>query len=219
MLFFIHIPKTGGTSIYNALRSMIPDRLAWYTGAISNVQSFLSTPENRRSVSVYAGHFTYFHIKEFLTLEDKIFSVIRDPIERAFSHYNHILVRDKNHPLHHEIRDRSIIEASKASPRFASEISNHMCLYLSGTRNCEETKSIVLAKRIKIYSMGHLNLMVKHLGEECGVTLPREVSFDNAADNDYMAQVTPEEIDFVRELNKEDSNLFSFFTAGEALSS
>ena len=160
MLFFIHIPKTAGTSIYDALQDMIPDRLARLIGPATAVQSFLSNPSGRRLPSVYFGHFGYHDIKPFVGPDDRIFSVIREPIERAFSTYNYILLRDKSHPLHPEIANRTIIEAVKASPKFELEINNCICRYLSGTRNFEYTKSIVTDKGIKLYTVDQLDLMI-----------------------------------------------------------
>ena len=217
MLFFIHIPKTGGTSIYNALRTMLPDRLVWYTGPGEEIRNFLSNPENRLSKSVYAGHFTYSAIKKVPDSGDKIFSIVREPIERAFSHYNHISLRDTNHPLHLEIRNLSIKEAVNASPRFATEMSNHTCAYLSGTNSCEETKATVIAREMKLYSMNQLNLMVRDIAKECGVLRAPEIAFDNASENDYMSQVTREEMDFVKRLNEEDCKFYSYFMSDHSV--
>jgi hypothetical protein len=211
MLFLIHIPKSGGTSIYNALRSIIPERLVWYNSVNTAPQSFFARPDYRQSTSVYAGHFTYSSIKEFLAPEDKIFSAIREPIERAFSHYNHISVRDKSHPLHLEIKDRSIIDAAAASPRFALEISNSICLFLSGTRNSEKAKTVVLDNSVKLYGMRQLRMMIEEIAKECGVSGAPKLDFDNAAEQEYASQINKEELNFVKSMNQEDCKFFTYF--------
>jgi Sulfotransferase family len=208
MLFFFHIPKTGGTSLYNALRRMAPDRLAWYNGPDTAPPKFLSAPEARRTISIYAGHFGYGQIRTFLAPGDKMYSVIRDPVERVFSHYNHVAVRDRKHPLHEQIKDLPIIEAAKACPIFRSEITNILCFYLSGTRKFEDAKHVVFTEKIQVYDISQLNLLMSHIAIACGVGSPPKVGADNVSENDYGARVTMEERDFVMGLNEEDIKLF-----------
>jgi len=209
MMFFIHIPKTGGTSIHNVLRKIVPGGLAWYVDPDSAPPNFLSRPGVRDSTVIYAGHFTYSHIKQFLAADDKIYSVVRDPIARVFSHFNHIGVRDTNHPLHGQVRNRNIIEAASACPRFLSEINNNLCLFLSGHRNFEITRQVIGERAMKIYTINQLTLLVSDIAAQCGMRHPPGVNIDNASDTNYMARVTNKEIEFVKSLNEEDCALFS----------
>lgn len=88
-----------------------------------------------------------------------------------------------------------------------------MCVYLSGTRNYERTKSLVITERMKIYNINQLKLVVKHISEECGVSPPSQIDQVNTSENNYMTQVTPEETNFVRQLNEDDSKLYSYVTS------
>jgi hypothetical protein len=212
MLFFIHIPKTAGTSVYNALHQMVPGRVAWYTGPDDTLTRFLSTPGIRGSVSIYGGHFGYGHICGFLTPGDKIFSVIREPVERVFSTYNHVSIRDSDHPLHEQIKGLSICEAVLRCPEFKIEINNRQCFYLSATPMFANTMKIVSDNNITVYTMSQLGLLIKHVAIECGVSDPAEIGYDNVAENDYRACATAEEIEMVSRLNEEDCKLFAYFS-------
>ena len=172
---------------------------------------FFRIPKSRKSKLVYVGHFSYGTINKYLEPEDKIASVIREPVERALSFYNHMLSPHQNHPLHSEVKDRSLTDALTTSPRFASEMKNLMCQYLSGKRNCEGTIDVVKARGMKLYGMDQLGLMTKYVGEFCGVSRISDLTFANAAVNDYMSSVTTEEVELVRQLNEEDCKFYSFF--------
>jgi hypothetical protein len=217
MLFFLHIPKTAGTSVYNALHQMAPGRVAWYSGPTDTLTRFLSTPGIRGSVTIYGGHFGYKQIRGFLAPGDKIFSVIREPVERVLSTYNHVAVRDPTHPLHEQLKNLSIIEAAKASSLFRMEISNRQCFYLSGTTIFEDTRQVVIDGNIQVYTTSQLGLLISHMAAACGVSDPPEIGSHNVAEDDYKARATAEEIELINQLNWEDCKLYAHFSKIEII--
>lgn len=72
-LLFVHIPKTGGTSIKNLIND------DW----------------NRKWPM---GHDPYFELQKMNLIDDSIFkfSVVRNPYTRAFSYYKHYLVQNNS---------------------------------------------------------------------------------------------------------------------------
>ncbi len=210
MLFFIHIPKTAGVSVFDALRRMAPNRIAWHTGPETLPAKFFSASDIRKSISIYGGHFGYEQIRNFLAPGDKIYSAIRDPIERVFSYYNHVTVRDPKHPLLDQIRGLRLIEAAEVCSRFRWDITNSQCWYLSGTKKFTDARRVVAAGEIQVFTMSQLNLMVRHMSLDCGVSDPPEVIAYNVAQNDYKMNILPEEREFVNDLNREDKRLVEY---------
>ena len=93
-LYFLHIPKSGGTSVYRVMRDlygsgMCPHRL-WR-------QLAKFEPHSPREYMAFAGHF-YLALDRFLDMETRKFTILRDPVERAISHLEHI-VGEKAHHL------------------------------------------------------------------------------------------------------------------------
>lgn len=219
MLIFIHIPKTAGTSVYNALWRVASDKLAWYSGPETRPQIFFSMPNVRNSIRIYGGHFGYGQIRNFLSADDKVYSVIRDPVERVFSHFNHIAVRDLQHPFHDQIKGRSIIDASRVCPQFARDITNNQCWFLSGSRKFEDACRIINEDDINVYDISQVNRLVEHIARECEIPDTPKVAVDNAGKIGYTSQITKEEKEFVINLNKEDRKLFYHYTTNRAVSS
>ena len=85
--FFLHIPKTGGTSV----RKMMMSNYASIC-QVANIKQLKSQYDpNKR---LYIGHFN-FGVHEKINVKNfKYLTFLRDPIDRAISHYNYV----KNRP-------------------------------------------------------------------------------------------------------------------------
>ena len=87
-LFFVHIPKTGGTTLSEILdQHFEPSEIFPYT-------QWQDVPEDMpieslAKFSLYRGHFLKASLETLLPSEVSTLTVLRDPIERIFSAYNH----------------------------------------------------------------------------------------------------------------------------------
>ncbi len=86
-LFFIHIPKTAGTSFTRILENIYPPESrcdAYY------IQELIETdPETLARLRLFIGHIDY-AASELMPKPLNIVTFLRDPVERAISAYNHI---------------------------------------------------------------------------------------------------------------------------------
>ena len=160
MIFFIHIPKAAGTSVLHELQRLASTRVSWY-GPGNFLSEFFARPKVRERVSIYGGHFGLDQLRPYLEPGDKIFSLIREPIQRTFSFYNHVRIRDRNHPFHVFVQERSIIEAAGANTQFRSELENYQCYFVSGSRLFETARDVIHSRRVFVYNIEDMPLMLR----------------------------------------------------------
>lgn len=94
-IFFIHIPKTGGTTIETLLIEAFGRENVC---PCSSESDFLSTEPDISKFKVFCGH-NWYHTEQILPKPLFIFSFLRDPVKRTISAYEHIK-RAKDHGLH-----------------------------------------------------------------------------------------------------------------------
>ena len=125
VLVYIHIPKTAGTFL----------RTAWLK---KNVNNYFWSDEKKTyplvgdleksyitasSYEMLGGHLPLSTFLKFPTLQPRIFlNVLREPIARIISFYNHIKNNDPMHPLHKEVNEYTLYELLAAKGRFYNMI-------------------------------------------------------------------------------------------------
>ena len=126
-VYFLHIPKTAGTSLRGYLEHVFgPEQvsppLLWD-------HVVRETPDRMMSRwPVIVGHFGGL-LPLWLGRWPRIITMLRDPRARSLSHINHVK-RDEQHPLHPVARDLSIIEYCE-HPDLRKTISNFQSRYLA----------------------------------------------------------------------------------------
>lgn len=137
LLFFLHIPKTGGISLQTILESHFPPE------AICPLHSFVTrekfeqyTPEQRARWRFVRGHMavgSYSYITRFVGSNPICLTFLRDPVLRIVSEYQHIL-RRSSHWLHQEFTTRNVsLKEYVTNPQYAYLVSNYQVFMLAGT--------------------------------------------------------------------------------------
>ncbi len=102
-LYFLHIPKTAGTSVTKWLADHIDQEKVcpaknWDQLVMLDQQVLLT-------YRIFAGHFGM-DFESFLGRRITVVTLLRDPLRRTISHYQHVR-RDPNHPLHQHVLHQS----------------------------------------------------------------------------------------------------------------
>ncbi len=125
MIFFLHIPKTGGQTLATRIASAFPP------GRCSVMQADILDPEALALLSAdhdfFEGHLALGALRD-PPPGLRVMTVVREPVEQVISHYRHIL-REPGNPLS---RLAAAMPPAAFLERFAGEMLNFQAQCLVG---------------------------------------------------------------------------------------
>lgn len=130
-IVFIHIPKTGGMTLYSMIKDIYkPSELHKINPAMESIEEYKSLPKGRKDkLKAIYGHMDY-QIHELLPSNSRYVTMMRSPVERVISHY-HYVRRTANDPLR-ELAMRSSLDDWVARCNL-NEMDNGQTRRLSGS--------------------------------------------------------------------------------------
>lgn len=119
--YFLHVPKTAGTTFRVLLENHF--HLDEICPAYEFFQIEQYTDEQLGRFRLFRGHMGY-NLVNYLPEKPRVMVMLRDPMERAVSHFEYIR-RDPAHPKHHVIRERSMgLKEYLLDPVLSAEVTN-----------------------------------------------------------------------------------------------
>jgi FkbM family methyltransferase len=98
-IYFLHMPKTGGSTLSAFLETLYLPAEFWHRGEVRYWRDLLRlNPDELRRCQIINGHFGGY-VSKHVALPLRYITFVREPLERALSHYEHVL-RDQTHYLH-----------------------------------------------------------------------------------------------------------------------
>jgi hypothetical protein len=97
-VFFLHLPKTGGTSLFFTLKKLFPGENIFKTTHNENFVDQLDSIEKAR---ILYGH-QFYPFTQIISDPKVVITFLRDPIDRVISAFEYIL-RNKANPYHHAL--------------------------------------------------------------------------------------------------------------------
>lgn len=218
---FIHIPKTGGITLYSMIRDIYkPSELYKINPAMESIEKYKYLSQDRKEkLKVIYGHMDY-RIHELLPPNSRYVTLMRSPVERVISHY-HYVRRTASNPLW-ELAMQSTLddwvsrcnlhEMDNGQTRRLSGMSGSMqvgeCsteMLAQSKRNIEQNFTLVgLTER---YDQTYA-LMSKMFGWQIKYYRPKNV----AKEKPEISKVSRESIRLIEKFNALDMELYEHAT-------
>lgn len=127
-IYFFHIPKTAGTSVCRFLEQTFRSDQICPCGLWD--QLITISRSELAQWQIFRGHFLS-HLEPYLGRALRTFTMLRDPVERAISHYYHVR-RAPEHPSHKYALRMSLAEFC-IHPKTRHMVENYQAAYLAKT--------------------------------------------------------------------------------------
>jgi len=130
ILFFLHIPKTAGTSLYQIFAQQYPgDRLVRAYPPFGEDALDAAIAAVDRGAEVFYGHLN-FGVHRLLGVPGRYISMLRQPVDRVVSYFNH--QRRNPQAEHYPLLSQGMTLEELVLRRITVETNNHMTRMLAG---------------------------------------------------------------------------------------
>ena len=182
ILCFLHIPKTGGTTINYLLKSALGSRVLFHEsllhacGGDAAMDGFLrGHPQFYEGVRAIVGHYGVDHaLVRQAPRAVLLAGVMRPSLPRIIALYDYIRCRP-DHPEHAALRDLSLYQALARVPAFAAHCSNAQLRTLFGAIDPPGVAAALRRYPYLLGQMAHLEAFAARLLAACGVRLVGQV--------------------------------------------
>jgi hypothetical protein len=223
-LFFLHLPKCGGTTFGGLLQQMFRRDVDVYANPYRRRELLDAPREELQSYRLIRGHFQYPDVIRKLGFLPRSVTLLRDPIARFISHYQmrkHPRWQPDNPPQRaYQAKLNSMsFEQFLECPELTSELANLQYRFLAGFRRdklgmpvCDFNEPYArLLDNFEV--VGILERFDELLEAFCFVfDFPPVTTFSNqnvSPDRDKRSQFSGELLERVAELNQHDLELYA----------
>lgn len=214
--FFLHIPKTAGTTLNHIFAAKFPEETicSVYTKEENEFLRKISAEEVDR-IQLVQGHIFVHNFDEFFSgaFGKYAFTFLRDPVVRVVSEYNFLRTWPENHLYRYLNEEKvTLIEyVSSQRPELIYRGKNLMTRSLCGA--VEDGRSMLERAKDNLQRL-HLFGITERFDESL-LLLKRMMNLENILYEKHnvrkkRSEITDEELEVVREYNSQDIELYKF---------
>lgn len=166
-VIFIHIAKTGGTSIAEYFEQLLPQEQTMSHGAFDITIDPPLSADIVRGKRFISGHFGFDHVKDYL--EDAYsFTILRDPLSRVMSFYRFCMHEDmqRRYVVAQAARDLSIDDFMRSQiPQVCEMLDNQQTWQIASMYRTADRTNPDLGDEAELLALAKSNLgKLSHVG-------------------------------------------------------
>lgn len=207
-LFFMHIPKTGGTSVYHMLSQK------FYSYRLNKKRN--KKPHSIRAYECIAGHLPYSKLcKQFPEYHYKVIVFTRDPIDRFISSIKHrkrVQAPQNITNQHGQARELSILDYIQTPE---GKYKLHLQLFFLAKANgyhgkdlnqaYQEAKQFIARDNVTLYLTEQMDTSIKLINQQFNTCIPKALKVNTSKQHRHT--VEDKEIDAARDTLHELTSL------------
>jgi hypothetical protein len=180
LYFFLHVPKTAGTSVGRTLSQMFAG-FVLHHGGRDLMAMLKEEPTLLDRYLLVSGHMGFGHPLVGTTQRRKLFlAVMRDPATRVASHYDYIRARSE-HALHKELSRASLLQAFISCDRFREASTNAQLRQVFGTADLAKVDSALRERNYILGRFDGLDAFLNAVQAVSGLPRPADIPRLNTA--------------------------------------
>lgn len=206
-LFFFHIPKCAGTSLWNALGDIYGPRRVFAVSEERSQRRFHAMTSARASrYHVFGGHGWLPDYREKLSGIDSYqrLTVVRDPVARVLSAYNYI-AQSPSHPQFEQVGGMTLAEFARI------EMSNMQTRLLCGREDWQAALAILTSWFDDAVITPDTDRLIASLYSRCGLAPPVIERANVTPSRIRIGDVDPATLALIRDINALDCRLYDAF--------
>ncbi len=207
-LFFVHIPKTAGSSFRHILKTWFGRELMIFDSHDRNVFAQAWNGHERPTRAV-AGHFGFGLHEAVTSCRPRYVSLVRDTVERFVSLYKHVR-ETPDHVLHPAAGCdlEQFLVRTLEEPRARGHTVAVQCFFLTGRRSFEEALPLVQHAYDLVAPTGRLTDFVTELGDRLGRPTPVIPALNVRPADPELGEAADRLADRIYEAHGDDQRLY-----------
>jgi hypothetical protein len=201
-LVFLHIPKTAGWTLHDALLRVFGERHSLRVNTEEDrVQVRRMSAREFAQYRYVSGHFDFNDVKDKCGRDSSLVSILRDPVRRLVSEFNYMASWDE-HPYHAMYKGCRLSEHVSGN---AELLRGLQCHWLSGHRDVDRALAVVRDRYALVGTLADFDEFVAALARLIGVRLAPAKS--NVTAGQGQIDLDSELCDALLEVTAEDRRL------------
>lgn len=209
LIAFFHSQRTAGTTIKEAFKAECGVPEVYYQRTVDDFLKWRDLSDDRLSGKrVFAAHDNYTR-NDSVTRPLFLFSVVRDPVDRAISLYYYLRNREE-HRLHGPALENDVNAFYRVAADIAHEyVANTQCRRVCGQPDFDTARKTILEEFALVAPYDNVDKAMHCVGEFFSFEEPNRFKMKKSR-TQAQAGIDSETVAEIRRLNAEDVKLFAF---------